>query len=111
MGFKTGSHGKVYNDDKKSHGSSSNHPGNNDGSSFTMKDYDANLTDFESSNGGDIKNALALAKKYGTKSEVADMESMLSGYERTGNTYNFEYDEMNRIDAKYFHKFDKEDKS
>ena len=39
MGFKTGSHGKVYNDDKKSHGSKSNSPGSNDGSDDSVRDY------------------------------------------------------------------------
>ena len=39
MGFKTGSHGKVYNDDKKSHGSKSNSPGSNDGSIQTQKEW------------------------------------------------------------------------
>ncbi len=38
MGFHTGKHGKVYNDDKKSHGSSGHSPGNNDGSSSTSRD-------------------------------------------------------------------------
>ena len=37
MGFHTGKHGKVYNDDKKSKGSSSNHPGNYDGSSEIIR--------------------------------------------------------------------------
>ncbi len=38
MGFKTGSHGKVYNDDKKSHGSSKGSPGNNDGSNESYRE-------------------------------------------------------------------------
>jgi len=70
---------------------------------FTMGDYDSNQT---LQDGGDIRNALALAKEYGTKKEVDDMESMLRSYESTGNTYNFEYDEMNKIDSKYFRQFD-----
>jgi hypothetical protein len=37
MGFKTGSHGKVYNDDKSTKGSSGSNPGNNDGSSETSR--------------------------------------------------------------------------
>ncbi len=36
MGFHTGKHGKVYNDDKKSHGSSGHSPGNNDGSTSSF---------------------------------------------------------------------------
>jgi hypothetical protein len=40
MGFKTGSHGKVYNDNKKSHGSKSNSPGSNDGSDSSSRDDD-----------------------------------------------------------------------
>ncbi len=42
MGFHTGKHGKVYNDDKKSKGSKSNNPGNKDGSNEHVKDYDNN---------------------------------------------------------------------
>ena len=38
MGFHTGKHGKVYNDDKKSKGSSSNHPGNHDGSTNLVRE-------------------------------------------------------------------------
>jgi hypothetical protein len=38
MGFKTGKHGKVYNDDKKSHGSKSNSPGVHDGSDEYSRD-------------------------------------------------------------------------
>jgi len=75
--------------------------------SFTMEDYDSNET---LQNGGEIRNALALAKKYGTKSEIADMESMLRSYESTGNTYDFEYDAMIRIDSKYYSKFDADEK-
>ena len=40
MGFHTGKHGKVYNDDKKSKGSKSDSPGNHDGSSSTYRDDD-----------------------------------------------------------------------
>jgi hypothetical protein len=38
MGFKTGNHGKVYNDDKKSHGPGSDSPNNNDGSKDSSRD-------------------------------------------------------------------------
>jgi len=69
---------------------------------FTMKDYDSNM---RLEDGGDIRNAIQLAKIYGTHAEVNDMESMLRGYESTGNTYNYEYDNMNRIDSKYYHRF------
>ena len=40
MGFHTGKHGKVYNDDKPTHGSPGSNPGNNDGSSSTSRDDD-----------------------------------------------------------------------
>ena len=40
MGFHTGKHGKVYNDDKPTHGSPGSNPGNNDGSSSTYRDDD-----------------------------------------------------------------------
>ena len=38
MGFHTGKHGKVYNDDKPSKGSSGSNPGNHDGSSENVRD-------------------------------------------------------------------------
>ncbi len=72
---------------------------------FTMDDYDGNLSACESTNGGEIRNAIGLAKTYGTEQEVESMESMLRDYERTGNTFNYEYDEMNKIDSKYYHQF------
>ena len=40
MGFKTKKDGTVYNDDKKEHGQSGSSPGNNDGSSENVPDYD-----------------------------------------------------------------------
>lgn len=39
MGFKTGSHGKVYNDSKSKHGSPGSSPGHHDGSSSTVREY------------------------------------------------------------------------
>ncbi len=38
MGFKTGKHGKVYNEDKKEYGESESNPGHHDGSSMVSRD-------------------------------------------------------------------------
>ncbi|MBT4327009.1 MAG: hypothetical protein HOD60_08915 [Candidatus Nitrosopelagicus sp.] len=45
MGFKTGPHGKVYNDEKSTKGSSGSNPGNNDGSSETVRDDSPSLNE------------------------------------------------------------------
>ena len=47
MGFHTGKHGKVYNDDKPSKGSHGSSPGNHDGSSSHTRDIEYLTWDYD----------------------------------------------------------------
>ncbi len=93
MGFKRSSkHGKVYNDDKKSHGSKSNSPNNDDGSNDHQREeidpriakeehdkildheYDRFLQGMNDFGSGDIATAIDLADQIGMNgNELSDL--------------------------------------
>ena len=90
MGFHTGKHGKVYNDDKKSKGSSSSHPGNHDGSHESARDdltvsEKIDLAFQPSNNGNSVEPHLS---EYGDPDDGYGLDPEWNRIQRTESFYN-----------------------